>query len=89
MRKSLALSGKVGRWESGTVGKWDVHTKTTDDNDSLILAYLSLAYLLFIYLSFPFFASTMVGRVGLEPTANGLKGRCSTIELPTLYNPQA
>ena len=25
----------------------------------------------------------MVGRVGLEPTANGLKGRCSTIELPT------
>jgi hypothetical protein len=24
-----------------------------------------------------------VGRVGLEPTANGLKGRCSTIELPT------
>ena len=25
----------------------------------------------------------MVGRVGFEPTANGLKGRCSTIELPT------
>ena len=25
----------------------------------------------------------VVGRVGLEPTANGLKGRCSTIELPT------
>ncbi|SVC71883.1 uncharacterized protein METZ01_LOCUS324737, partial [marine metagenome] len=25
----------------------------------------------------------MVGRAGLEPTANGLKGRCSTIELPT------
>ncbi|SVB45129.1 uncharacterized protein METZ01_LOCUS197983, partial [marine metagenome] len=38
--------------------------------------------MLFIYLSFPFFAFTMVGRVGLEPTANGLKGRCSTIELP-------
>src|SRR6266699_3281490 len=26
----------------------------------------------------------MVGRVGLEPTTNGLKGRCSTTELPTL-----
>jgi hypothetical protein len=25
----------------------------------------------------------MVGRVGLEPTTNGLKGRCSTTELPT------
>ena len=25
----------------------------------------------------------MVGRVRLELTANGLKGRCSTIELPT------
>ncbi len=25
----------------------------------------------------------MMGRVGLEPTAKGLKGRCSTIELPT------
>ena len=25
----------------------------------------------------------MVGWVGLEPTANGLKGRCSTTELPT------
>ena len=24
-----------------------------------------------------------VGRVGLEPTTNALKGRCSTIELPT------
>ena len=32
-------------------------------------------------LNFNFFK--MVGRVGLEPTANGLKGRCSTIELPT------
>jgi hypothetical protein len=42
----------MGKWDGGKVGKWDVHTKTTDDNDSLILAYLSLAYLLFIYLSF-------------------------------------
>ena len=25
----------------------------------------------------------MVGRVGFEPTTNGLKGRCSTTELPT------
>src|SRR5436190_18649152 len=25
----------------------------------------------------------VVGRVGLEPTTNGLKGRCSTTELPT------
>src|SRR6266568_1403411 len=25
----------------------------------------------------------LVGRVGLEPTTNGLKGRCSTTELPT------
>ena len=25
----------------------------------------------------------MVGWVGLEPTTNGLKGRCSTTELPT------
>ena len=25
----------------------------------------------------------MVGWVGLEPTTNALKGRCSTIELPT------
>jgi hypothetical protein len=25
-----------------------------------------------------------LGWVGLEPTANALKGRCSTIELPTL-----
>ena len=24
-----------------------------------------------------------MGRVGLEPTTNGLKGRCSTTELPT------
>ena len=28
-------------------------------------------------------APKMVGRVGLEPTTNALKGRCSTIELPT------
>ena len=26
----------------------------------------------------------LVGRVGFEPTTNGLKGRCSTTELPTL-----
>ncbi len=26
----------------------------------------------------------MVGWVGFEPTTNGLKGRCSTAELPTL-----
>ena len=25
----------------------------------------------------------VVGRVGFEPTTNGLKGRCSTTELPT------
>ncbi len=25
----------------------------------------------------------LVGRVGFEPTTNGLKGRCSTTELPT------
>ena len=25
----------------------------------------------------------MVGWAGLEPATNGLKGRCSTIELPT------
>src|SRR5436309_12437024 len=28
----------------------------------------------------------MVGRVGSEPTTNGLKGRCSTTELPTRPN---
>ena len=28
----------------------------------------------------------MVGRVGFEPTTNGLKGRCSTTELPTQQN---
>ena len=28
-------------------------------------------------------AKQMVGRVGFEPTTNGLKGRCSTTELPT------
>ena len=28
-------------------------------------------------------SETVVGRVGLEPTTNGLKGRCSTTELPT------
>lgn len=27
----------------------------------------------------------MVGRVGLEPTTNGLKGHCSTTELPPRY----
>jgi hypothetical protein len=27
-----------------------------------------------------------LGRVGLEPTTNTLKGYCSTIELPTLEN---
>lgn len=26
-----------------------------------------------------------MGRVGLEPTTNALKGRCSTIELPTRW----
>gem|GEM_PF-4804567 len=30
-----------------------------------------------------FYAWELVGRVGLEPTTNGLKGRCSTAELPT------
>ncbi len=29
------------------------------------------------------FEAVVVGRVGLEPTTNALKGRCSTIELPT------
>src|SRR5438093_2750765 len=28
----------------------------------------------------------VVGRVGFEPTTNGLKGRCSTTELPTRPN---
>ena len=27
----------------------------------------------------------MVGWVGFEPTTNGLKGRCSTPELPSRY----
>lgn len=27
----------------------------------------------------------MVGRVGFEPTTNGLKGHCSTTELPSRY----
>jgi hypothetical protein len=30
-----------------------------------------------------FAANELVGRVGFEPTTNGLKGRCSTTELPT------
>jgi hypothetical protein len=30
-----------------------------------------------------FFGDKEVGRVGFEPTTNALKGRCSTIELPT------
>ena len=30
-----------------------------------------------------FYKMVLVGRVGFEPTTNGLKGRCSTTELPT------
>jgi len=31
------------------------------------------------------FHQKLVGRVGFEPTTNGLKGRCSTTELPSRY----
>ncbi len=32
-----------------------------------------------------FWHDNMVGWVGIEPTAKGLKGLCSTTELPTRY----
>ena len=36
-------------------------------------------------LSTGFFEIFLVGRLGLEPRTNALKGHCSTIELPSQY----
>jgi hypothetical protein len=43
---------------------------------------LHLSTVLYLQTRFPE-GFVVVGWVGLEPTTNALKGRCSTIELPT------